>query len=349
MPEIRNIHPIKLTLLGILAALAVSVAVVPRASAQGFAYCYPKAGGAFEESGCKHKGASQNDAYGIPAAGGVLAFCEEQAGGSYRNAYCTERGSSAAWELKSSAVAVPKLSGTSGTSKLTIEVSGAPLEITCNAGTFQAQPRTEGDTSEGGIELKSCAVTKPSGCTVKEPIVANFDGGMAESAGKPIYKFAGSGSEETLTTLSLTGKGCGLLAGINQVKGSQTCELDKDSRVLEEKHELICKASGSNMKVGARSVTYESTTAVKAEGGYGWTPAARSPASAHKVRYCHKVGLEEGAFRDNKCAEAGGAGEYVSAWSGPSGKLLACLKVASGKGSYQDSGCSEPGGADCWE
>jgi hypothetical protein len=74
-----------------------------------------------------------------------------------------------------------------------------------------------------------------------------------------------------------------------------------------------------------------------------------TPASAHKIHYCHKTGPEEGAFREGKCAEASGSGEYVSGAPGISGALLTCLKVASGKGSFGNSGCTESGGSKSWE
>ena len=200
MLEIKTRLPIRLivvgALLGVLAALAMSAGfATTRASAAEFTFCYAKAGGLFEGNACKTKGASHSYAAGTPAAGRVLAFCEEHAGGLYRNAYCTEKGSPTAWELKSSAVSVPQLEGTTGTTKLVYTAAGSKLEIACSTGAFQAQPEPAGKTSAGVIEAKSCTVTKPSGCKVHEPIVLSDEGQVEESAGKLVYKFAGSGEK----------------------------------------------------------------------------------------------------------------------------------------------------------
>lgn len=73
-------------------------------------------------------------------------------------------------------------------------------------------------------------------------------------------------------------------------------------------------------------------------------PFTTTAVSNHKIRYCHKAGLEEGVFKEGKCKEAGGTAEYTSGTPGVSGPLLACLNVGSGKGAFGNRACTESGG-----
>jgi hypothetical protein len=368
MSEVKRVSPRGAALLGLLAALLVSVALAPGASAAPkytFCYNYQFAGGPFTNGACKAKGSPNGYAAATPAKEGTsqaLAFCEEKSGGAYKNAYCTEKGSGGSWEQTTIPITPPQLEGTTGSTTLIVHFGVTPLEITCSSGTYQQQPYREGETS-GTLELKSCTVAKPAGCEVSNSGgrggTLNFDtldGHVEESAGQPVEKFAGAteyAGSKILVELELKGSACGSYNGkVLEITGSQKCEFDAKAPVLLAEHQLICKASGSELKWGTENVTYEATTTIKAEGGYKWSPdAATLPAeqekttSKHKIDYCQNVGLEEGQYNNGKCSEAGGKKEFVivtpSLWS--------CLKVTSGSGSFKNSACTEAGGADDWE
>jgi hypothetical protein len=366
MSAIKLRPAVGLALAGTLAALAACAVLASGASAAtGFTFCYPKTGGAFEGGACKIKGSTHAYAAATPATGGVLAFCEEQSGGAYDSAFCTEKGSATDWELKSSSTKAPKLVGTSGPTTLSWNLAGTKTEIKCGGGAFKTAVEPKGVTSKGEIELTSCKVIGLEECVVKSPgggegqinIIGGSKGRLEESSGKPVYTMEDQEGESTFMVLEFIGvPKCALQAlGTVAVKGHQQCEFDTYSAVLKEDQQVICKASGSSLKFAAEKFNYEGTFTVGTEGEYMWSPDASSLASEpwepskHKLHYCHKVGSEEGPFSNAKCSEAGGSGEYLSAWPGTATTLFACHKVASGKGAYQNSACTEAGGAKDWE
>jgi hypothetical protein len=166
-----------------------------------------------------------------------------------------------------------KLEGNSGTVTLKGEVGGAPTHITCTKDNFAAQPKEEGESAEDTITLSSCTVSEPSKCIVTESITAVVTGRVEESGGKLIDKLTGNGENKKWVEITYKNKGsenCPLKNKTFALNGTQTCEFDANIRVYEEKHELICKTSGSELTLGARSATYEDTTTIAPEEGETW-------------------------------------------------------------------------------
>ena len=191
--------------------------------------------------------------------------------GTYENSACSKSGGSKSWEIKDTTWP-SKLEGSSGTVVLKSKLAGANAEISCTKGKFEAQPEEEGESAEGKIELSSCTVNKPGKCTVKQPIVAQFTGQLEEGSGKLVDKLTGSGTGETFAKMTFEGgTGCSVNGDTVPLTGTQTFEWDANIGTYQEKHELIGTTSGSKLKLGPESATYEGTTTITAAGGVPWT------------------------------------------------------------------------------
>ena len=155
---------------------------------------------------------------------------------------------------------------------LTGVLAGAKAEISCTAGRLEAQPGAEGETSVDKFELTTCTVKKPTGCALSGPIVGSATGVIEEVGGKLQEKLTGSGSGETMAELTFANsESCSLKNQTVKLTGSQICEFDAGIHTNQEKHELICKTTGStNLKLGGNKVTYEGTATLESGSGAYW-------------------------------------------------------------------------------
>ena len=250
-------------------------------SAHKIHYCH-KTGleeGAFKESKCGETGGTAEYVSGVPGSSGALLACLKDGSGKglFGNSACSESGGSQSWEERE-LVWPQKLVGQSGTVVLKSKLAGAGAEISCTTGKFESQRSADAE-AEGQIELSSCTVNKPGKCTVKQPITLGFIGEVEESSGKLVDKLTGSGTGETFAKMTFEGgAGCSVNGETWPLTGTETCEFDSNIAKYQEEHEVICGASGSKLKLGSESATYEGgTTWVEAggvTGGEAWSSVA---------------------------------------------------------------------------
>jgi hypothetical protein len=109
-------------------------------------------------------------------------------------------------------------------------------------------------------EVNECSVTKPSSCTVANPLKTNeLKGELINTPPTtPEEQLKGTGEKEEYMTITIEGKECAL-AGKRTLTGRQNCKLDATFETAQESHELICAASGSKLKLGSEAAEFEGT------------------------------------------------------------------------------------------
>jgi hypothetical protein len=203
--------------------------------------------------------------------------------GEYEGSLCKdhlvgEQAHHGAYELVSASTPGPVVEGAStGWATLKGTVSGVSASVACATSKFTIQPEGSGKASGGAITSTQCTVNKPAKCTVHEPLTAEFEGQTEELSGKIVDKFTGSKStNKTFVEIEFKNKGSEACS-LSELKpfaavGSQTCEFDAEIETIKEVQEVICNASGSNLKIGTEAATYSgidrvmSSTKVKGGG-----------------------------------------------------------------------------------
>jgi hypothetical protein len=140
-------------------------------------------------------------------------------------------------------------------------VLGFATELTGTTAVAKLQAEDSG-ASKGEITFTNVTVVKPAKCIVKEPIVAKFTAQLATPPAAITDLFKGSGAEETFAEIEFKDKGtevCPLKNQTFKVKGTQKAEFDAGIETITENHEVIAKASGSNLKLGPNAATFEAT------------------------------------------------------------------------------------------
>ncbi len=166
-------------------------------------------------------------------------------------------------------VGTETLNFTSGASKLKSKVLNKAVTIECKKDKGSVEVTGDpGKFSNGKIEFTECKLTGITGCGVKEPIVAKFGGKPTEAPARIEANFEQEG-ETPFTEILLTG---GVCEGIKlNVTGSQKCEADKTNAEAETEkasHSIICKPTGSNLKLGSEKAEFTSTeTTTLSKGG----------------------------------------------------------------------------------
>jgi hypothetical protein len=166
--------------------------------------------------------------------------------------------------------------GTSGVSVLEGTVLGVKTKVECAEDEFKGILEDSGADS-GEIKFKNCKVIEPENCKVKEPIEFSFISQLVleEPGARASVEFwgptGGEGKEEEeFVSLTFTEKPACAIAGTAAVKGSQTCELDKtNAEAWKENttHKVICKTSGSELKLGTAKAKFSSTATIKLVSG----------------------------------------------------------------------------------
>jgi hypothetical protein len=180
-----------------------------------------------------------------------------------------------------------KFEGTnSGESILKATVSMVKTEIKCEAG------KSKGTIEDGGAgtvgkstvtdTFETCKMIKPANCKLSAPAEEEIK--TAELKGE--LEFPSSRIEDGLESktsafagISVEGKepSC-MISHVGEVKtfsvtGSQLCEVDGNNSAAEKEestHKIICKTSGSSLKIGGKAeITSEAT--VKLTSGKDWS------------------------------------------------------------------------------
>jgi hypothetical protein len=259
--------------LGLASVLAVGTSAIVTASATAdrlFAFCQNTGAneGYFASNICSAN-AQGTGWILLWAASATTAYACVSPGGNtnaYTNLYCnvlSAGGNTGAWARQLQDIATPALVGTAvdgGTLKGT--VASLNISIGCKTGRFSGQPESSGKISKGELIYESCTV-KPATCTVREPIVAAFNGQLLETE-KVLFEGDKAGtSKEVFTEVDFESAGCALKGVDMAVKGQQLCENGAGTSSLKESQKLICRASESSLKIGSEKASYEGEISVE--------------------------------------------------------------------------------------
>jgi hypothetical protein len=159
------------------------------------------------------------------------------------------------------------IEGTSGLSLLTGKVGGAEVKLECAKDTFTGTVEAAGK-STATLLLKECAETKPANCKVPATIEGKLKDKLIGTT-TPEDEFEATKAEGTIAEIVVSGTECAI-TGTYALKGAQTCELPKVEEELAE-HEVVCKKTGSKLKLGLESATFSSTEKAKLTSGKKWS------------------------------------------------------------------------------
>lgn len=187
-------------------------------------------------------------------SGSASASCGGGTGWVYCNSVGKEIGSPPA-----------EILGKSGIGVLEAKIGGAAVRAECKHGILKGQLELLGKRKGFGLGFE-CKVVEPAGCLMNETLEGNAEGQLIGPMGTPREEFTGSGAEERFATVTIAA--CAI-AGTYSVTGKQICELPKAEESLVE-HEIVCKKSGSKLKVGLEPVTMSSTAKATLTSGEAW-------------------------------------------------------------------------------
>jgi hypothetical protein len=179
--------------------------------------------------------------------------CKET--GSNRWVFCFDSG----LEIGTPAQAVL---GISHLSLLASIVAGAEVKIHCPKDDFKGELELLGKT-KGLILFLQCTVVKPANCTLNpSDIHAVFTDQLIGHPGAAEDEFTGSKNAATKEFASLNIEGAGCVAkGEFAVTGTQKCALPEFGTALVV-HDIDCKKSGSNLKLGTAVASFSSLALV---------------------------------------------------------------------------------------
>jgi hypothetical protein len=147
----------------------------------------------------------------------------------------------------------------SGTFVLHAKPLGTNTTITCSSVTASGSLEAAG-ASSSSLKFSSCVVSEVKNCTVAEPINTSVNDKLIGGEGAIEDEFVPPGGETgtfTEITLNNGAKACSV-KGTYKVTGTQKCSLSSAETEAVE-HELSCAVSGSNLTLGGRAATFEST------------------------------------------------------------------------------------------
>ncbi len=209
---------------------------------------------------------------------GALLLCLLKTGGGYKNLFCNELGTGtgeSGIELNTSFGGAPTILGISTALTLKSSIGGNPFVISCAKDQYSFQPEDSGKFSEGKLEYTGCRAPKPSGCTVKEPIIGSFNGQLL-AADRVL--FIGNRearntakTKETFAEISYeNNSSCIVKNQTFPVHGQQLCEGAVGILTLKLLQTLSCRASESSLKLGEEPETLENEVSLHATNKEYW-------------------------------------------------------------------------------
>ncbi len=213
-----------------------------------------------------------------PDAGGTATiYClldDIPAGRLYSDELCERDGGNAQFsEALLAGEKFPKLEGSILLSVLKGEVLSVKTEIHCTGGTGIGQPETATLLKETTLTYTGCLGLKPANCQVRN--LGGANNGTIET--KPLITHLQS---LQLVVFLPEGKffveieykeGCGTLTNVAfKLEGTQSCDFQPEAKLPAIDHLLVCKATGSLLKFGAVSATYEGVNHIHLEGLPYW-------------------------------------------------------------------------------
>lgn len=186
--------------------------------------------------------------------------------------------SAPAWgyEFYVGGLALSKATSWEGASLSLAKIETSETSVECKKDPLEGLLLLEGK-STATLLLKECTVVKPSQCKVAEPITGKLVGELGESENQIVDELAGSGEKQLIAELHFENKGletCSL--GKAKLLGTQTCEIVKGETELLY-HELACKATGSNLKLGIVSAKFTSSEEIKTVPPVNVAPVFKGP------------------------------------------------------------------------
>jgi hypothetical protein len=181
-----------------------------------------------------------------------------------------------------------KVEGTNGSSILKATIASTTAEIKCEKG--KSTGSIEGGAA--GTVGKSTTITKYEGCKLLKPVncrltpedeneieTTSLKGALALTAGRVEDKLEPK-EGAAFAGISIEGKepSC-VIAEVEKPKtfnvtGSQLCEVDKNNAETEAEaitHKILCKTSGSSLKIGGNKAEMTSEATVKLISGKKWS------------------------------------------------------------------------------
>ena len=111
-----------------------------------------------------------------------------------------------------------------------------------------------------GVATTTCAVAKPSGCSMSSAFEGEVSGALigAVPGGPPEEELTGKGAGELITTIKITG--CSV-EGSYALAGKQICRFGGSYETAQETHEVSCSGScvGSKLKLGSENAEFTRT------------------------------------------------------------------------------------------
>ena len=223
------------------------------------------------------------------AYAGTGAYAWSWAGSSTTTVYCVLGGSKYSDPLCDNEVGTPKAFGeTTATevppkllglqlkSTLAGEVSLTKTEISCTDGQFTGQPTSATVEAKVKITYTGCTVAKPEHCEIGNPSEPAGTIQTKELSGRlvslKLVEFAPeSGTIFAEIEYKLpAGVDCVLHGKTVKFEGSQSCDWEPAAQTPAQDHLLNCKKTGSKLKFGGGSATYEGLTHIHLEGLPYW-------------------------------------------------------------------------------
>lgn len=149
-----------------------------------------------------------------------------------------------------------ELEGTGGTSKVKSEIGSLKITINCTRSKVAGKIEAPG-ASKATVDFEECSLEGSSGCSV-ENFTMNALDRLIEREGTVEDEFYEEGSGPLITVKVSK---CAL-KGSYSLAGTQICELPGGEEATAE-HEDKCSTSGSSLKLGSKSATFESTETIK--------------------------------------------------------------------------------------
>jgi hypothetical protein len=180
-----------------------------------------------------------------------------------------------------------KVEGTTGSSVLKATIASTTAEIKCekgkSTGTIEDGAAGTVGKSKTTTTFEGCKLLKPANCRLtaadeKEIETTELKGELALTAGRIEDRL--ESKTGAFAGISIEGKesSC-VIAEVEKpqtfnVTGSQLCEIDKGNAEAEaeaEKHKIICKTSGSGLKIGGNKaeMTDEATVVLNGAKAHG--------------------------------------------------------------------------------
>jgi hypothetical protein len=177
--------------------------------------------------------------------------------------------------------------GTSGVSILKATVATVKTEIECKKGKSSGSIKDGAGGTVGKSKVldtfEECKLLKPTNCKLtasneNKIETAELVGSLALTAGRAEDKL--EAPESAFVVVSIEGKENSCVIAEPEkpqtfsVTGSQLCEIDKANTEAETEaltHKIICKTSGSSLKIGGNPAEMTSESTVKLTSGKKWS------------------------------------------------------------------------------